>query len=482
MTEFDPAAVPAFPVARIQLTAYGTATVYGTPVPVTGSGSPTEDAVIVVADLARQEGLDAIRAQAVTPDGEHLMVVTSDGHVYDITPAAEPEKKGRRNGVLIGAAALGVLALVGAGTAVAVNVTQKPAPVASSTPYTPPGAGVQLPVLAPPGYSQIADYAIPLSKSSEPRALPDGRIAVTGTKLQLIDPDTGKTVWTADSAGPKGTDVHYSVVGGKPVLASASNRSLDLWPLYLDDTTDVPSTSFELNTKADVSYLGSSPLVSLPSQTVGFVTADGIKTRDLPVTATAVFAADDTVTAIDSKTWWSVPLEGKPEPHPLPKPDGAESIVLASAADDTHLIVVWDTDDDQVATLVDLESNTLVATAPVDDGAVRDRDEPIRAQGNATLTLGRIFIDYGKRPVIVDLGKLVPSSVDGNIVYGTQDRDAVVGTVNAAGVATRPFTAEELPEDPALPLIATTDRVWVVATKLDQRLLYALPPTEGDTE
>lgn len=482
MTEFDPQAVPAFPVARIQLSAYGTATVNGTPVPLTGSGSATDDAILVVADLARKDGLDAIRAHAVTTEGEHLMVVTADGHVFDITPPPPVEKTGRRKGMVIGAAVLGVAVLVGAGSAVAVTVTQTPTPAVTSTPYSPPGAGVQLPVLAPPGYAQKADYAIPLSKSSEPRVLPDGRIAVTGTKLQLIDPGSGKVVWSADSAGPRNTDVHYALVAGKPVLASASNRTLDLWPLYLDDTTNVPATSFELNSKAEVSYLGSSPLVSLPNQTVGFVTAAGIETKDLPVTATAVLAAGKTVTAIDSKSWWTVPLEGEPESHLLPKPEGVDSIAFVSAANDTTLIVVWNTADSQIATVVDLEANAVIAQGAVSDGSVREKDEPIHAQDGSTMTLGQLFIDYGNEPFITSLEKLVPAAVDGDTVYGTQDRQAVVGTVNAAGVATRPFTDEELPDEPALPVIATPGRVWVVAEKLDQRLIYALPATTGGTK
>lgn len=486
MPEFDPTTVPPFPVVTLDLRDDSSITVNGAPVEIGMNEPPTDAGIAAVAKIAQDNGLEAIRVRATSPDGTHLMVVKADGTPYDITPpdtsAADATKRRRR--LVGGGAVLAMLVVSGGVAGVVVATRPEPAPVAT-TAAPPPGYLANLPVLAPPGYAQKAAWSLPVQSRSTPLLLEDGRVVVVDNdgNLAILDGADGSVTWRG-SGGPTGqAGIHATTVENRPVLATANTTALTLWPLDTDGRARVPGTSVDLGASGDVSYLGSAPLVTLSNQTVALLTEDGVKRVDVPVTSTAILATQDTAIAANAESWWSIPTSGEPTRSDLPRPTGVEGEpVIITAADDTHLVVVWPTDVDatDVATVVDLDENKIVATAEVPSGSVRDDTAPIHSPKGDTLTLGEMFIDYSTDPQIVALDELTPAVVDGTTIYGTQEREPVAARLDGETFTITPFTTLST-DDTAVPVAATTDYAYVVAEKVDSMLLYALPrDDEGD--
>lgn len=486
MPEFDPTTVPPFPVVTLDLRDDSSITVNGTPVEIGMDEPPTDAGIAAVATIARANGLEAIRVRATSPDGTHLMVVTANGTPYDITPpdtAAADTTKRRR--LLIGGAAILTMVVVSSGVAGVVLATRTAPTPAATTAAPPPGYLSNLPVLAPPGYAQKAAWSLPVQSGSTPVLLEDGRVVVVDGDgdLAILDGADGSVTWRG-SGGPTGqAGIHATTVENRPVLATANTTALTLWPLDTGDDARVPGTSVDLGASGDVSYLGSAPLVTLSDQTVALLTEDGVQRVDVPVTSTAILATQNTAIAANAKNWWTIPTSGEPTKNDLPGPRGVDyEPTIITAADDTHLITVWPTGDSStdLVNVIDLETNTIVVAANVPGGTVRNDTAPIHAATGTTLTLGEIFIDYGTEPKIVSLDELTPAVIDGDTIYGTEDREPVVARLDGDSVEVTPFTTLST-DDTAVPVAATPDYAYVVAEKVDSTLLYALPrEDEGD--
>ncbi|MFF2277921.1 hypothetical protein [Agromyces sp. NPDC058126] len=481
--EFDPATVPAYPVYTIVVDENGTVTVDGLPVEAADGADPAAAARARVAELAKAERLAAVRVQATGPDGvTHRMVITQDGTAHELPDPVVPRRKlGARGLIIAGVATAAVIGLT-AGTTHAVRDALAPEPVAAPTVTTAPGAGAQLPVLAPPGFAQTASWSVQVRKGSTPAMLPDGRVLVVTPdgKLNLLDPDTAEVLWRGSSAPRNGAQIAYSTIAGRDVVATASTRELKVWPLDLD-TRQTSPVAYELPKGTEVSFLGTSPMVTLPDQTVGIVGADGLTRADVPVTATPVLAAGDQVIAVDETHWYRISRQ-ETTASELPRPEGAETIRTVSAAGVDHLIIVWTTDDpgEEVVGLIDLQQGTLVVARTVAASTVGDRDVPVKDPAGTTLTVGGVFVDAGADPAIVPIGRMTVSAVTGTTVYGTESRAAVVVDAAAATVEPRPFTDKPIPQEPVAPAIATASTVWVTASKVEATYLYALPTTENE--
>jgi hypothetical protein len=308
--------------------------------------------------------------------------------------------------------------------------------------------------------------------------LEGGRVVVVDNdgNLAILDGADGSVTWRGNG-GPTGqAGIHATTVENRPMLSTAGSTALTLWPLDTDDSARVPGTSVDIGASSEVSYLGSAPLVTLSDQTIALLTEDGVKRVDVPVTSTAILATQDTAIAANAKSWWTIPTTGEPVKNDLPGPRGVDyDPTLITAADDTHLITVWPTDNNatDLVNLIDLETNTIVAAAKVPSGTVRDDTEPIHSTTGTTLTLGGIFIDYGEEPQIVAVDDVVPTVIDGDTIYGTQDREPVVAHLEGDSFEVTPFTTLST-DDTTVPAAVVADYAYVVAEKVDSTLLYAL--------
>lgn len=484
MSDIDLDSVPPYPVYRLELDAQGAVALDGVPI-ATGDGA-TQTAIDHVVSILRADGHAAVRVLAVTPAGTDRMVIEADGtthvivdQVHDGKMAIGSRRVSRRT-VIASLVTVAGLVVIGAATPVAIALTRPvPTPIATTAP--PPGAGEQLAVLAPPGYDQIATWAVPIRSNTDPVFLPDGRIAITteGGDLRLLDPDTGKTVWKGNGYPRSGRQLAATTIGGYEVLATARSGALTVWPLYLEDRT-VDSVDYDLPRGADVSFLGTEPLIVLPDQTVGFVTADGITRQDIPVTARPVMTTDAGVIAVDADTIYTITIDGEVTEIPYTRPDGAGAITNLSAADSKTLLIVWDDEAQQdIVGVVDVATGSLSASAVTKSAGVRKDGTPLHAIDGQTLTYGNVWIRYGTSPDVRPLGTFTPTAITGTMVYGTASRQAGKINVLDEQPTVTPFTTEELPLDPVAPSGITPDMAWIIADKVETTYLYALPRRNG---
>ena len=481
--QFDPTTVPAFPVLTLALEGDHHVTLNGLPIDVPEGVTPEQAGVDAAAEHAGSLGLDAVRVRAIVDGVEHRMVVTADGTPHELAmPVLEAESKKKSRLPLLISLGLAVVIVVG-GTVATLAVVLQPSsgPVATADPG-PPGAGANIPVVVPPGFAEQASWSLPVAARSEPRLLDDQRLLITTAdgQINLVDATTGAVTWRGAQAPRANAVLHASEVQGRPVIATGDS-SLTLWPL---DTDQSPTAPIEVNVgrKAEISYLGSQPLVTLPNQTVGLFTADGLTMRDVPVTATPILAGRNGVIAANENSWWTVTADAAPVQQPLPRPSGVEGApILISAADDDTLIVVWGQQSSVIVTLVDLPSNTITLAAPM-NARVTARDLPIHAVDAKTLTLGEVFIDYSSAPRAVALPtRMTAAAVSGSTVYGTSSNEGVVvNTTDRTPVAT-PFTSVSgVSTKP--PSAALASAVYVISEKVDETLVYASTSTEGDAK
>lgn len=482
MSDINLTEVPPYPVYRLEVDADGVVSLDGVPI-ADGEGA-TEEAIEHVASILRGDGHDAVRVLAVTPEGTDRMVVESDGTTHVIVEELQDGKmtigkhRVSRRAFIASIVTVAGLVVVGAATPVAIALT-RPAPTPTATIAPPPGAGEQLAVLAPPGYDQTAAWAVSIRSNTTPTFLPDERIAITteGGDLRLLDPDTGKTVWKGNGSPRGGNQLVATTIDGYDVLATARSGALTVWPLYVDDST-VDSVDYELPRSAEVSFLGTEPLIVLPDQTVGFVTADGITRQDIPVTARPVMTTDAGVIAVDETTIYTITSDGDVSGIPYTRPEGTGPITSLSAADSDTLIIVW-SDAQDVVGAVDIATGALPSFAVTRSAGVRGDTTPLHAVDGTTLTYGSVWIRYGTSPSVRPLGTFTPTAITGTMVYGTAGRQAGWINVFDEQPQVSPFTTQELPLDPIAPSGITPDMAWIVADKVETTYLYALPRMAG---
>ncbi len=91
------------------------------------------------------------------------------------------------------------------------------------------------------------------------------------------------------------------------------------------------------------------------------------------------------------------------------------------------------------------------------------------------LTLGPVLLDP-TRPAVVPLGAgIVPRAVAAGHVYATQDRAWLNVAITGATAAVHPIPTVDEPAVPRGIVTGPPPLALAVASKVEQRLLYALP-------
>lgn len=484
---FDPATVPPFPVVTLELRDDDTVAVDGRDVDIDPDGSPRDAGIAAVATRAQTHGLSAVRVRAISPDGTHLLVVTADGVPYALEDpaqvAADSRRTRQRRTRTIALASVCVLALAAAGGTTAFVLT-RPAPApAVAAPALPPNQGSQLPVLAPPGYSQTAAWAIPVTARTTPALIDAGHIAAVDDSgnLLIVDTATGQPTWRGSGAPSGRAGITYTHVDGRPMLASAASQSLTLWPVDVASGSTVSSQNIKTGSRATVSYRGSNPLIDLGDQTAAVVRGGRLARLDIPVTSTPILATDTAVIAANSEHIWTIPTDGTTVEAPMIKPEGATGQpTLISAATDTTLVTLWPTDEAQtnIAALVNTADGTVLASTRVQARAANTRDVLVRSADATTMAIGSLFIDLRATPAIMQVPGFSPTVVDGSTVYGIKDNSPIAGTSSGGTFTVQKFSTVAT-DDRTAPAAVAGDTAFVVAKKVETTYLYALPRSES---
>lgn len=478
--EFDPHAVPPFPVFTIRQSEDGTDTLDGVPIePAHGEASRHRAATDAAAQKAAQQGHDAVRVRAHLVGGRKVdFIVRTTGEVYDTTAPDAPVKPSRKKRTLILTAAglTGVLVL-GGGAFVLGHALggDEPEPVATTQP-PPPGYGTDIPVGLPDAFADHAAWTTEVNDTALAREMHDGRIlTLTADRtLAILDPERGETQWVGSSAPTDLDEVHETTWQGRPVLASASSQSLSLWPLDDGEDQAAPVT-VSLDASADVTYAGTAPLIDLGDYTVLAPATPTSETKRITLPPGAVPAAvtDGAIRSITDEAVWSTdPETEEHEQVNLDAPKGAKGspeAVIGLTAD--HALAEWKQKDSSKSSLAlidlttgDVEAHATVTRPPSDsDPLISDAD----AQ---TAVIGDVFVSYGNDPALVELETFETTAIKGHRLHGTADQEPATVTVTADGLNLEDYPLYS-PEDPS-PVLVTDEAAYVVHTRVDQTYLY----------
>lgn len=471
---FDPATVPPFPVYNLAISDDDTVTLDGALITPRDGERPTEAGIRACVDRLTTENLDAVRVRAVSPAGEHRMVITATGDVHDTTtpaPAAHQDKPSTRRRVLIiGGALTACLALIAVvGVAIGITVSRStPEHVAEDT--TLPGAGQPLPLLSPPGAGALALWTTPVAADGAAMQLADGSILIidaTGD-LRALDPETGQTLWIGRGAPSNLTGMTETTIDGRPVLARADGQTLQAWPR---DMTPTPSARIDLGARATVTYAGTEPLIDLGDQTIARLVDATPQRHNLPAGIIPVQLDATTVTGIGDGTIHHIDTDaGTDTTTPFEPPDGAEGAPTAAVGlTETTALAMWPAESGHHGALIDTTTGETLTTAHLPTG-LRATDTVTLAPDGSMAAAGRIGILLGEAPAVVDLGD-APDMMHSGTAYLTDSTH----TLRRVHITSEGITTDDTYTDTATPISITDTVIAVISERVDTIELYALP-------
>ncbi|MEE1652170.1 hypothetical protein V1260_15415 [Brachybacterium sp. J144] len=486
---FDPATVPPYPV--IILTGADdpdNVTVDGAPI----TGTDAYDRALATCAQRATELGGAVRVRGISADGTIWpMVVTSTGELHDLSdhPDSPSRPKGRplsRRALLIGGAAL----LLGGGTVAGVlRYRTLTAAVPPPPPPLYPGAGANLPVLPPAGIDTVAQWAVTIEPDATPVQLTDGRIVLitSGGALVILDELTGQLQWTGRSTGRLDT-VRELTVADHPVLASYSTSEASFWPLDNPSTPSPQTLALETSNVEALITSGPMPAWVLEPQTVTFLARDVLATVDVPVPAQAAGTHDGMVVAVGPTGWIAITDQNAASTSPLAGIPADYELLQARVLGPDHLASLWVNERGDVATLTlhELPGGDLAAhLEDLEAPSHNDLNEPRRSPDESTWVWGYFVIRPNtETPLAALTGLPGPDPEDdrpGPLEVTALTNLALWGTVDQTparyDLDTGAITYHDL--DAALPVAESTDGTlaYVIATRLDQTSLYALPAT-----
>lgn len=338
--DFDPSAVPVYPVARIALRRDedGTMSAWLDDERIDCHGQEPREALIErLATRARQRAglIKAIRAIGTDLHGAtYELVVTAEGVVHELGSQGRQDRPTTLRKILAGTA-LGLLTAgaIAAGGLIAGSLKESGAAQARPTVTITAAAAreAELPQIPPIGWSSHAQWSSPsLERASKVAIHSSTAYTVaaadkdTPRRLLAVDIKTGRTTWAAEIPGRESLTAGPVLVehGGTETLWVASSSRLLAW------TTDgKEAANIELPDRAEASLSGSGPLITLDPHHVATVTGGHLVSRVLPAWAQPVGTLDGQLVASDSigNLWRINSNDVAPDPHQVPVPAGARA-------------------------------------------------------------------------------------------------------------------------------------------------------------
>lgn len=478
MSTLNPEAVPPFPVYALEYD--GDTVLLDKVIVEPAPGQELTDAgVQAVARKATDAGLTAVRVRVVTPEATHLMIVNSEGEAQDITPSDEPAKPSRRKrGIIIAAAVLTLALLAGGGVGVGRAIKAANTEPVAATPPPIPGEGTAIPIGLPSGFDSTATWALPVADGRAPLVLDSGQVLVTtpGDQLEIHETKRARTVWSSSTVPRTTTPIVETTWTDRPVLASATGNTLTLWPLDLEDTSNVPAVDIDLNAQADISYAGVAPLIDLGDYTVAVPTDDGVDRITVPPGTHPVAAGSDIIVSVGDNTIAKTAFTDHATSATVDydKPKGAEGTpTSAIGLTPTRALVTWKADKGETTALLDTDTGTILAT--ISGRAPRAEEPPQIDEDAGTALAGSYFVRYSAGEAkIFDLDVASRDAVlDGDHVYTTNQDGPLDLTIKDGKVV--PARWEPLAPDDPPPAAIAPDAAYVLAEKVDQSILYRAP-------
>lgn len=478
--EFNLETVPAFPVLTLWLDEDTERTeLNGVPVePAPGEGYRQAAIAAVVREVQRLH-LKAVRVRVLSPTDEAWdMVVTAAGDVHDATvtdpTAAQPQRGPSRRWLLIGASALGVLAVGGLGTAVALSVTGDPAPQE----WAVPGADQQIPVALPESFSGRSAWSVSVAENSDVTALDTGHIlsADPDGTLTARAPETGQPVWRGASAPKDLTSAVHTDWAGTPSLAAQAGNELRVWDLRTpEDRSTVPAATIPVDQGWRVEVRGARPLVAKEHWIVGIPTpGHGLTDVVIPAGSRALtVTGDNQIITATEDSLHTVNADGTVAGRvPLTAPTGSSGAPVASwMLDADHALLGWKTEDSSTAmAIIQVNDGVTLATTEVQQ-APDQRQQPLIDAAGKAAAFNTLALTWGENPILRPLHSFETSTLDGTTAYGMAD-GADPASLDLGSLTSAPLPWETFTDEDPAPDLVDADAAYIVAETLENTVLY----------
>lgn len=483
--DFDPTAVPRYPVVVLEVAAANitsssddtyTVRLNGQPITIPGEDGADADldevfaaAVTAAARFIAQRGWSAARVNAVGPDGQRWpIIIGARGERYDLTTAPATPRRPSWFFPTVGALVAAAVAVAAVGIAVQPSAT--PPSTAPPSIAAPTAQPAELPVLPPAGYTTHARWSHgPLAEAQSLALGPTGVLTRSQDQLTLLDPDTGQPTWSTkiegSTAGPWALPVD-----GVPAAVTVANNTL-IWRPW--DALDQPRTvTLQENTTTTVFPGGL--LLTLPDQHAQLLTATGTTARIIPAGATAVGIDQGTLWASNGRQLWRLTDDGPQTPAPLrlsPPVAGAQPAAGTPVWKAGRLLTLWKTADADnqagrtYAALHDGTGKLIKAFAVTDTTLSQDSTGSPRY----TLLSNRYVIDHSAARLITLPESWQTTAVLDDQIFGTIGERGARYTLTTSALVTSDTTAD------ATPVGLTGSDALVVASLSTGPTLYRLP-------
>lgn len=476
MDEIKPEQVPQYPCYVIALDEVtGTATLDNVPIEPAHGVDLYQAATAAAAAKAVTDRLAAVRTVIRSTQGEEwTMIIGADGSTIDTTTDPEsPRKKTliRPATVLGGILTLGAL---GGVTAVGVYLSTETDQDQTAAPaWETPGAGEQIPVGLPQGFTGPSDWSVNINDDTAATGLYDGRILTANSDgiLSARDPETAEPVWAGSGAPADLSEIHETTWTGQPVLASYSRGNLNLWSL--EEATPgeaVDPEQVPVANEAEILWDGDTPMVSLGDFIVLVPDDEGVLTEvTIPAGSEPISAQDGHAVSLAAETIYRTSLDGEiisTEFTPPETAEGAADAFWTIGAD--ALVLAWDAEE-PVVTVIDQNTGETIIEEEMAQLPNQSAEITYNA-GAQRAVLGTLSVRYDDDPSLNEIPALNDPVIHESTLYGnTSDGPAVVNLGSPDEGAETYATFND--SDPA-PVIVADDAAYVIAPRLDETILY----------
>lgn len=491
MSQITPEQVPAFPCYVIDYDEDNeTAELDGVPIETAHGVSIADAAKEAAARKAEDHGLTAVRVKIRTPLGEEwTMIVTVDGEPLDTTPTPESRQRKPflRPATVLGGVIITLSALAGA-TALAVHLSTDTDQDQNAAPdWEIPGAGEQIPVGLPKGFTGPSDWSVDINDDTAATGLDDGRILTANSDgiLSARDPKTAEPVWAGSGAPGDLSGIHETTWTGQPVLASYNRGNLTLWPLEdVRPGQAVAPEQVPVAHEAEILWDGDTPLVSLGDFIVLVPDDEGTLTEvTIPAGSEPVSAVDGEAVSLGPESIYRTSLDGEFTMTEFTPPESVDGPADAFWTVGTDVLVLgWsapDTEGSPVIAVIDQETGETIIKEQVEQ-LPNEAAEITYNTDSQRAVIGTLAVRYDDDPSLNQIPALEDPVIHGNTLYGnTAEGPALVDLGRPQGGAE---TYATFTEDDTAPVIVAEDAAYVTAPRLDQTILYRAPAGTSDEE
>jgi hypothetical protein len=331
-------------------------------------------------------------------------------------------------------------------------------------------------VAVPPGFDPAPVWSAPVAAWTRSVAADGGTVLSRDPDghVVLLDPATGVQRWhSAEVTGAKQDGPWLTSVDGSPRAALVGQGVLSYWTLPSaaapapggagtgTGTGAGAGVGIRLPVGATVTWVGPSPLVTVPGGGAGVVRGGGYLAVPLPTGGRALAAEGTTVLAVTGATFVRQPAGRPPvQPRALPRPKGAGARPLrVEAVGTAFLVTVWPrtTGRGQIVGLVDVRSGSLVVQTALAASLDLTHVGVIREAAGTQTLVGSVLVDtYTSNLNLLDPRYTVRTVTRGHAWAMFQGRATDIHLNRAGDFTTVPFPAGEA----ALPIgtVAAGDR------------------------